>query len=285
MRYRLALFASALLWSTSFPLIKYALRYSPPLTLLFYRFIFASITVLLIFRTTNLRKLLFSNLLIPLLGLFNSVGFILQFEGQAITTASKAALLVNLYVVFVAIIARIVLGEKLNRYKIVAIITALLGASLIATGWNPDIILRGNLKGDLLVLSAGLIWSFYIVFSKKVSPLSKPLEITGGVMIWTLIFLLIVVLPLKRAFVPSKETLFYALYLGIFCSVIPYFLYIYSLRRISASISALFLLLEVVLSLIWSWIFLGERFKGYEFLGAIAIILSIYLGGKEEVLE
>jgi len=285
MRYKVALFTSAALWSTSFPIIKYALQDSPPLTLLFYRFVFASLGILVLVRRINLKELLIPNTIIPFLGLFNALGFIFQFEGQVLTTASKAALLVNLYVVFVAVLSKFLLGEKISKNKIFAIFIAVIGASLISTGWNPEVIYRGDLRGDILVSLAGLVWSFYIVFSKKVSQILEPIKITGGVMLWTLIFLLILEIPLKKASIPSKETILYAAYLGIFCSVIPYSLYVYSLKKISASISAIFLLIEVVLSLIWSWIFLGERFKGYEFIGAFIIIFSLYLGGREEVIE
>ncbi|MGB9589703.1 MAG: EamA family transporter, partial [Candidatus Hydrothermia bacterium] len=109
--HRLSLSAAVILWSTSFPVIKWALFYTNPGPLLAVRFIIAGISALSLFAI--LQKPFPWHILrkkeIWAMAISNAMGFALQFFGQDLTTASKAALIINSYVISVALVAPIFL--------------------------------------------------------------------------------------------------------------------------------------------------------------------------------
>lgn len=217
------------------------------------------------------------------LGFVNALGFSFQFIGQKFTSASKAALLVNLYVVWVVFLSKKVLKEKITPNKILALIFAVGGAYILVGA--PTLSRLVVNKGDIFVGLAGLIWALYIVYSKYATKKLTPFYITRGVMIWTFLFILIFY-PIRRwPIYPNLGLILFGAYLGIFCSILPYFLYTYGLKKITASASSFLLLIEVLMALLWSHIFLGEILERREFMGAILILLSLILTSLKEKEE
>ncbi|MFQ6082537.1 MAG: DMT family transporter [Candidatus Aminicenantia bacterium] len=282
MKYRLSLLLAAFLWSTSFPIIKYGLGFSNPFELVFLRFVFAAGGVLIFFLWKGIiHWSVLKNRTLILLGVINTAGFIFQFQGQNLTTSSKAAILIHLNVIFVAFLSKFILKEKLNFKKIMAIGFSLTGVILIGTHLKISSFTQINFKGDMLILLAALSWAFYIIFSKKIVSLISPKEIVFGVMIWTFLFLTIVTVPSGKVSFSSLSTILIALYLGIFCSIIPYFLYTFSLKKITATTSSIYLLIEMVFAVTLSVLFLKDRLTIFDLIGSIFIITGIYLGSNK----
>src|SRR5437879_9787626 len=96
------------------------------------------------------------------LGLVNAIGFDLQNEGIVLTTASKTALLVNVNVVFIAILMVLFFREAVTGSKIAGILIGVLGVVVLATKLDPNSMTGGQFAGDLLVFVAGLVWAFYV---------------------------------------------------------------------------------------------------------------------------
>lgn len=274
----LALFLSAFFWSTSFPLIKVTLKEVTPIDMLFWRFAFASVLSLplLLVKGPQRLKEAFRNPGIVVLGSVNALGFFLQFEAQRLTLASKTAFFVNLYVVFVAI-ADSLMGEKLGRGEKSGIFLALFGALLLSSEGNLQSFREGRALGDLMATGAAVGWSLYILLSKRMVKGLNPPDLVVGVMGWTLIastpFFLV-----RFSSLPSPPALLQLIYLGLFCSVVPYLLFTYALKGVSATRSALVLLLEVILAALWSYIFLSERLKCWGFAGGVLILLGLVVG-------
>src|SRR4030043_555336 len=111
----LTVFAS-LVWGTSFPGTKWGLDFvGNDVLFLWLRFIVATmITLAVVLSLQRLSLGIFRNPVIWLIGGFNAVGFILQYVGLTITTASKTALLVDINVVAVAVISYFVFRERLR---------------------------------------------------------------------------------------------------------------------------------------------------------------------------
>ena len=283
MRQQILVLLSALLWSTSFPVIKTALRYATPLELAACRFFFAALFAdifLLLRRGKKKEGLQFSSIFL-ILGLTNALGFYLQFQGQLYTSASKTALIVNLYIVFAAIIAYFFLREKLDRGRLLSLALALTGMAAITTHFDLSSLESGSLRGDLLVLGASLVWSLFIVLTKVASGRISGSQASAILMNLTFLFLLIPALltgSLQR--LPSSRTLLYALYLGLFASFIPYSFYITALKKLEVLSSSILLVIEIVLAVLWSWLFLGETLTLIDFFGGILIGTAILLQGR-----
>ena len=250
--------------------------------MLFWRFAFAFFIVLPFFLLKrgegNRGGTLFSPWII-ILGAVNGLGYLFQFEAQRLTLAYKTAFFVNLYVVFVALLGYFI-GEKLQFSEKIGIFSSLLGMFLLSSEGNVRFLLQGKALGDLLAVGAAITWSFYILFSRNLVKRLGALEIVGGVFAWT--WLLSIPLFFSRyEGIPSKTILLGLVYLGVFCTIVPYLLFTYALIGLTAARSALILLLEVVLTTVWSYIFLGEELGFWGIIGGILILLGLFLGGKE----
>lgn len=282
-KHKLSLAAAVLLWSTSFPVIKWALSFTGPGGLLATRFFVAGLGAIGLFAILGkpfpwhiLRKKE-----MWFMALSNALGFALQFYGQDLTTASKAALFINTYVITVALVAPLFLREKITPSTALSVVLGFVGASMVSTGLNPSFISQGNFAGDLLCVGAALVYTVYIVLSKRLVDAGwDVLEIAFGTMVLTAPLTLPFALVNPGSF--NWGTVGVGAYLGIFCSLFPFIFYIYSLKGISATVSSVMLLGEVVLAVGWSFMFLNERLSIAEWTGAGLVLSAILLVGVRE---
>ncbi len=280
----LALLTAAFLWSTSFPLIKWGLATVPPYTFAFWRFVLAAVLFLMLPGRAwgrNLQEILHHRGLWVLAGL-NALGYVFQFTGQQFTDASRTALLINMYVLWVPLLG-IFVDRMVPRPVVwVALVLALVGLGLVTTG-GKDLqeLFRIRGLGDGLALLASLSWAVYILLAKRTLREVDPLLLSFAVIAGSIPFLAPFYLT-ERVF--PTDLLSWALvgYLALFCTVVPYVLYAWGLERTTPTFSSLVLLFEVVMAAVFSWIALGERFSGVELLGGGLILLAIALGGWGE---
>ena len=279
-RHRLSLAVAVLLWSTSFPVIKWALSFTGPGPLLATRFLVAGLGAMALFAV--LRRPIPWHILrkreMWVMAISNATGFALQFFGQDLTTASKAALFINSYVISVAIVAPWFLSERITLSTGLGVFLGFVGAAIVSTGLNPSFLGQGAFLGDLMCLGAALVYTVYIVLSKRLVDSGwDVLETAFGTMVLTAPLTLPFVLVDPGSF--NLVTVGIGAYLGFFCSLFPFIFYIYSLRGISATVSSVMLLGEVVLAVVWSFAFLGERFGAAEWVGAGLVLSAILLVG------
>src|SRR3989475_10211914 len=165
--YGLIMLASVL-WGTSVPGSKLTVGTVDPLFLTFARMALGAalgIVVLAALRRLDLR--IFREPIVWALGAVNALGFDLQNEGIFLTTASKTALLVNVNVVFIAILMVLFFREAVRWQKVAGIALGVFGVVVLATRFDPSSLSGGAFLGDVLVFVAGLVWAFYVIGAKK----------------------------------------------------------------------------------------------------------------------
>ncbi|WP_395729274.1 DMT family transporter [Nakamurella sp.] len=100
-----------------------------------------------------------------------SVPFVLFFEGLARASSTQAAFLNKTLVLWVALLAVVVLKERLLPWHWVAIGLLLVGQAGLSGGVGPTL---GS--GELLILAATLLWAIEVVIAKR---------LLGGLSSWT----------------------------------------------------------------------------------------------------
>ena len=270
---------AAVLWGTSFPVISVGIRAGlDPVLFVFLRFAVAAPLMLTFARAKGMkvRSTLMST---PVwaLGVINSAGFLAQFIGQQYTDASVAALLVNLSVVFAAIGGAVFLGERLGVMKGTGVVLAFGGTVLITVGGSPLRMLSGQGLGEALYLFAAVTWAGYMVYAKRVSTTTEPLVLSTCVVSATAVLVLPFAAFSSSAAVPGLSSLLAVAYTAVFNTAIPFVLYQRGLSRLTVAASAVVLMLEIVVALIISVVFLGEGLSALALVGSGAIVASIFL--------
>ncbi len=269
------------LWGTSFPIIKIGLAYTDPFAFLFWRFLVAS--VVLVIAMLFMRKLEFKKAdwkLLVFLGAANAAGYLLQYVGMNYTTAAKAALFINLSAMWVALLSPKLLGERFSRKKIFGVLFGLVGIVFVSTNLDFQSLMGGQIVGDVMLVVSGFAWAVFMVYNKRL--LNTSTSATFQSMTWVLVFTMLSILPFSflagsRFFALSGSAWLAVFYTAIVCWVIPYYLWLEGLKHLSASTSTVLLLSEIVVAVAVSILVLKEPITVFSTIGAFFIVIAIAL--------
>jgi len=283
----LATIGSALLWGSSFAVIKIGLAAIDPYWFVFFRFAIASLLslafVAAVGRLGDLGGLL-RNRLVLWLGVTNALGFILQFKGQTLTSAGNAALLVNSSTIYVALASRFLFRERFGPLKVLAVIVGVAGVYLVTTGGRLSVTLGSGLRGNMLVLAAAFVWTAFILLDKKIIG-NRHVDLTmltAATVTVTAVAALPAALLLGHGAFPRPSAEWWTVpYTSILCTVIPFFLWTWGLRRVTATASSIMMLSEVIFALVLAGIILGERLAPGALAGSGLIILAVVFASRE----
>lgn len=282
--YLLAAIIAILLWSTSFVGTKIAYSSFPPLTLGAARFVIASMILgaIMVARKEFVRP---APKDIGLMGLSGILGTTLYFAleniGLELTTASSAALIVASYPAITALLEFFFFRVKISMMKALGIVLAVLGVYLIS-GSSPGES-SGQLTGNVILILAGFVFAVYSFITRKVVKHYSMVTVSFYQTIaGTVAFIPLAFIERSRWQVPSAESLWILLYLGVFCSVAAFMLYNYGLRTLSSSTAVALMNLVPIFGVLFSIVFLHEVLRISDLLGGIIIIFGVILSVREK---
>jgi len=159
------LFFAALVWGTSFFIMKNTLDVLPVYYLLVFRFLPAAALLSLVF--WNKWKLFTWDYLWrgAVVGGCLFSAYAVQTFGLTMTTPSKNAFLTSVYCVLVPFLTWLVVKKKPDRYNILAALLCVAGVGFVSLNESLSI----NL-GDLLTLLCAVFYAAHIVAVEKLSP-------------------------------------------------------------------------------------------------------------------
>ena len=284
------LVCATLFWSGNFIVGKFAfLENIPPLSLVFYRWSLVWI-ILLPFTFKEILKhkdIILNNL--PILfflgftsvGLFNSFTYLSLIHTQVInSTLFNTA--IPAVIILLCFLFKI---EKTNKFQILGLIISVLGILSIITKLDIKIFLSLNFnKGDIIMIGGVITWGIYSTLLKK-KKFTLPL-LTLVHVICT--FGLICVFPQffyefsQGQFIQFNTNLFYILiFLALFPSIGSYYCWAGAVSIIGANRAGIFLSLIPLFSTIMAIAFYKEQFQFFHLIGAILIVLGLFLSNKE----
>ena len=175
--------------------------------------------------------------------------------------------------------------KKTNKFQILGLIISACGILVIITKLKLDILLSLNFnKGDLIMIGGVLTWGIYSTLLKK-KQFTLPL-LTLVHVICT--FGLISVFPQflyefsNGQIINFDINLAYTLiFLALFPSIGSYYCWAGAVSIIGANRAGISLSLIPLFSTIMAIVFYGEQFKFFHLIGAILIILGLFLSNKE----
>ena len=284
------LVCASLFWAGNFMIGKYAfLTEIPPLSLVFYRWSLVWIILLpftykeiIKYKDTisnNLPLLFFLGL--TSVGLFNSFTYLSLIHTQVIN-ASLFNTAIPAIIILLCFLFKI---EKTNKFQILGLIISVCGILAIITKLKLDILISLNFnKGDLIMIGGVLTWGIYSTLLKK-KQFTLPL-LTLVHVICT--FGLISVFPQflyefsNGQIINFDINLVYTLiFLALFPSIGSYYCWAGAVSIIGANRAGISLSLIPLFSSIMAIVLYGEQFQFFHLIGAILIILGLFLSNKE----
>jgi len=284
------LVCASLFWAGNFIVGKYAfLTDIPPLSLVFYRWTLVWF-ILLPFTYKEIIKykdIIFHNLpLLFLLG-FTSVGLFNSFTYLALihTQVINASLFNAAIPAIIILLCFLFKVEKTNKFQILGLIISVLGIIAIITKLKVDILLSLNFnKGDLIMVGGVLTWGIYSTLLKR-KKFTLPL-LTLVHVICTLG--LISVLPqflyeyTNGQVIKFDINLVYTLiFLALFPSIGSYYCWAGAVSIVGANRAGISLSLIPLFSTIFAIAIYDEKFQFFHLIGAILIILGLFLSNKK----
>ncbi|MFK4442483.1 drug/metabolite transporter (DMT)-like permease [Caballeronia udeis] len=270
----------AVVWGTSYGIVKSALVFYPVLGLLTLRF---GITFVMLSPALHrlrhadartLRGVFIAGVL--LLGIFLSETF-----GVLLTRASNAAFLISLCVVLTPLVEWVMLKRRPGRIEWAAVALSLLGAWLLAG--DGAVVLN---PGDALILLAALLRALNVCVTKRVLRDSTlpPLSVTAvqsGVVAFGSAAVALVFAPQQWQHVPSfaGHMPFWGgvFYLVFACTLFAFFAQNYAIKRSSPTRVALLMGSEPAFGALFAWFWLGEKISLVAWVGGGLIVVASML--------
>lgn len=273
-------------WGLSFLSIKVAIDVIPPMTLGLVRFVIASVFLFAVFKikepSTKVNK---KDL--PLMAIAGLIGVTIYFffenNGVKLLPASTASLIIATIPIFTFISETIIFKTRLTKLKMLSVFISFIGVFFIVNINFKELTSSGSFLGYLHMLGAVLAWVVYSLVTKPLFGKYSQLTIVFYQSVFgTIFFIPFSLFESTNISMISPTIIFNVLYLGIFCSAIGYYTYVYSMEHLGVSTSSLYLNMLPLVTVIASYFILDEKISSPQIIGGLLIVLSVYIVGYED---
>ena len=269
---RLAIFATAVIWGTSFVVLKNTLDSMGTLWVLAIRFT-VSAFLLCLMAGRHLKSI--SKPCIKggvMMGVFLAAAYIVQTYGLLYTTPGKNAFLTATYCVLTPFLAWLVYKRKPGMFNVVAAVFCIAGVGFVSLNEGFSDI---NI-GDVLTIICGLFYSFQIILLEnysdagEASTLTAVQFVTAALICW--IGALIFEAPPQN--VPASAWMEIA-YLSVMCTAVCFYLQAWGMKYTPSSTVAMIMTLEAVFGVIFSVLLFKEVVTVKMLIGFVLIFVAV----------
>ena len=261
----LALFATAASWGATFTLVKSVIARIAPEPFIFWRFLTASVILLIAARRRLSRKLIVPGIV---LGTLIFIAYISQTRGLLTISPSRSAFLTGLYVVLVPFLQR----ERAKRNAWIAALLAVVGTTVLVGG---DFDARASL-GDLLTLVCAVVSAFHVIFTARWSTQETSIALAA----MQIVFVTIATAPFAFFAHPTpwdRSIVFAILFTAVVTTALAFAALMWGQAHVSATEAAVILSFEPVAAAITSIAFYGEPLTLAFGIGAALILAAMVL--------
>jgi drug/metabolite transporter (DMT)-like permease len=188
--------------------------------------------------------------------------------------------------IFIAVMARIFYHELFTPFKTVALFLCIGGCFFTATGGSMET-LQLNLPGVLMGLGSGFTFALLTILSKAI--INKYHQLT--IIVYSIGFGLLFYLPFSHPLEVFQIDLALKAWLllgsiGLISTVIAYGFYITGLSYgIEASKAGIISTLEVVVSVMLSYLVFKEALWGWKLAGILMVVSSVLIVKGDKILS
>ncbi len=212
------------------------------------------------------------------------VSLSLQFIGTRLSTASNGALVTSATPAFVLLFAALILGERVTRRRLLALLVASVGVLAVidprTVRFSPDLF-----WGNLSLLAAAVTWALYSVLVRKTT---RDLAVLPATMVffWGGLLVAVPASALElRATTVGQITLGVVLgilYLGVVSTALAMFLWNKAFADLDAGTASLTFFAQPIVGVGLGALFLHEQLSFLFLAGGVLIGIGLWLAAKED---
>lgn len=272
---------TAIMWGLSFISTKVAMIALPPMTLAFSRFSLAAVLLIVVLRLvepgTRLKLKDY-----PQMALAGFLGVTLYFffenNGLKLITASAASITIATTPILTLLADALFYHNRLTPMKIFSVLLSVVGVYFVVGADYRELMASGQGMGYLMMLGACFAWAAYCLVTRYLGSKYSQLAITC----YQSIFGAVTILPFTFFettdwSLMNSTVLLNVAFLGVICSALGYYLYVYAMSELGVGISSLFINLIPVVTVAASVLIFGERVTLPMIFGGLMVLGSVTL--------
>ncbi|MDA3958219.1 DMT family transporter [Oceanispirochaeta sp.] len=276
----MALTVAVILWGGSFSAMRTVLQELDPMSVMWLRMVFASVTILPFIsrlRPPEGWKKDYK-ILIPMVLFQPCLYFLLESNALRLTSSSQAGVISSFVPLFVSLGAWLFLSEKLHLKGIAGLFLSISGV-VVLTLLNGDV--EGGSRmmlGNTMEVGAMICAAANMLIIKKLSSRYNTWTMTMMQCFAGVLFFLPGLFKLmEQGWVISGQTLLLLLYLGAPVSLGAFGLYNLGMSRMTASGASVFINLVPVVAVITGWVVLHETLSVLQIFASAAVLTGVLI--------
>ncbi len=278
-----------LFWGMSFVWTKIVFGFYGPITTVLLRLIISSIILFVVLKFSNkLQKISREHYSLFLLSaLFEPLLYFLgENFGLKEVSSTVAAVIIATIPVITPVFATFLLKEKITKFNVFGIIISFIGIIVMVIDRNFNF--TASPKGIALLFVAVFSTIGYAITIKKLALIYQSATIiTYQNIIGIIYFLPLFFIFDFRDFLvirPSAEALAALLQLAVFASSLAFICYIHVVKKIGVSRANIFTNLIPIVTAVFSYFLLDEKFNTAKIIGMIIVIGGVFLSQIDKII-
>jgi drug/metabolite transporter (DMT)-like permease len=269
----LSLLFIAIIWGSTFIIVKQSVESTPVISFLFMRFTLAGVLLVLISapKLKDIDKRVLADGFLLGIALFLAYAF--QTFGLTVTLASITAFITGLYVVFVPILSSLFLKKLPRQEAMVGVVLATIGLALITL---QDTFLLS--LGEFLVLLCAFFVAIHIILTDKFSRRNDSTLLTLVQVNVVALFSLIFSVLFDPRIIPqqfSQQLIFSLIITSIFATVVAFVIQMGMQKHTTPTKTAIIFIMEPVSAAFFSYWLGGELLTTKQYAGTFLILLAM----------
>lgn len=220
-----------------------------------------------------------------------SVYFLAENSAMNYTTTTNTSLIVcSCPLVAALLIGLFYRSERMNRTQLMGALMAVMGVAVVVM--NGRFVLHLSPVGDMLALTANVCWAVYSLLMVPVGRRYDSMFITRKVFFYGLLTMVpyYLLVPadqwifgpsILQFFSSSVSQLFNLLYLGCIASMGCFLAWTWVMKHLGAVVATNYVYINPLTTIVFAWWILSEQITVWFLLGALLIIVGMYLADKK----
>lgn len=267
-----------ILWSSAFVGIRAALQVFSPEGLATFRYLVASLGMLVLYQfIPNRKPVLYRHRMAMILTGIIAIAFynITLNYGEMTVASAEASFIVSQSPLLSAFFARVFLKENISRTQCLGFLISFCGILFIALGQHAHFNWH---EGMMWLMLTTLCAAIYNLLQKPLLTLYSPLQVTAWVMWGGELFLLLFFPDMIKDLSQSNWKMnLLIIYLGIGPAILAYWGWAYVLKNMPASHAVGLLYAMPICTLLVAWIWLSEVPSVLAILGGLLALVGVWL--------